>query len=63
MKNKTIFVKCSLPALIFVNSLATFGFNINRDTNSTSEIQGRNLSRYLYENKDTKAVTGNESKN
>ena len=52
MKNGTIFVKWSHSALIFVNSLVSIDFNINKDTKSTSEIQGSNLSCHLYENKD-----------
>jgi len=52
MKNRTGFVTCSHSAFIFVNSLVSFDYNINKDTKSTSEIQGSNLSCHLYENKD-----------
>ena len=52
MKNRTIFVTCSRSAIILVNSLVSIDFNINKDTKSTSEIQGPNLSCHLYENRD-----------
>ena len=52
MKNRTGFVTCSHSDLILVNSLVSFDYNINKDTKSTSEIQGSNLSCHLYENKD-----------